>query len=141
MRIVAFFASAIVVATLATWFFVRSAETQNEETVKTPTLITVNIAGTESAMGIEYDWKRRGPDAVANFSIENANEFDVTSFEIVCYLFDKDAKRVGEVRHAVSSKLAANSKIAVSGILFRNVEPFSRTAICDIDKAIPSIRR
>jgi hypothetical protein len=129
------------IAIFAGWNAMRTTEAPNEELVKTPTLITVRLAGTESGMGIDYDWKRRGPDAVANFSVENANEFDVTSFDIVCYLFDKDAKRLGAVTHPVSSKLAAESKTAISGVLFRNVEPLSRAAICVIDNALPSVRR
>jgi hypothetical protein len=142
MRIVTAVLGALTaIAIFAGWNALRTVEAPNEEHVKTPTLITVRLAGTESAMGIDYDWKRRGPDALANFSIENANEFDVTSYEVVCYLFDKDAKRLGEVRYPISSKLGAGSKTAISGVLFRNVEPLSRAAICQIDNALPSKRR
>jgi hypothetical protein len=141
MRVIAFFMSAVAVAVFAGWQLQKSLESQSEERVKTPTMITVRLAGIESAMRVYYDWRRRGPDAVANFSIENANEFEIASFEIVCHLFDKDAKQLGKLKHKVHFKLAANSKTSLNEVLFRNVESSSRSAICDVDNALPDVRR
>jgi hypothetical protein len=91
-------------------------------------------------MAMDYKWKRRDADAIADFVIENFNTFEVTSFDIVCYLFDKDAKRVAETTHAIQTKLASDSKSSFVGILFRNVEPASRQAICQIKNAKPWVQ-
>lgn len=95
------------------------------------------LAGTTSAMSLDYKWKRKGPDAVADFVVENLNTFEVTNFDIVCYLFDKNAKAAGQTTHSIQTKLASNSKASFAEILFRNVEPNSRQAICLIENAKP----
>ena len=91
-------------------------------------------------MSLDYKWKRKGPDAVADFVVENFNKFEVTSFDVVCHLFDKDAKPVGETTHSIQIKLASNSKASFADILFRNVEPRSRQAICLIGNAKPWVQ-
>jgi|GEM_PF-6957308 len=103
-------------------------------------MVSIRLAGTTSAISLHYEWKRKGPDAIANFVVENFNTFEVTNFDIVCYLFDKDAKRVGETTHPIHTKLASDSKSAFAGILFRNVAPASRQAICEIINAEPWVQ-
>jgi hypothetical protein len=124
------------------FFWPFGKERPTEEIVKTPTIVTARLYGTtDYFVALEYDWKRHGPDAVANFSVENRNDFEVTSIVIACYLFDKDAKPAGTLKREIKSSLAANSKTSFSGVLFRNVEPHSRTAICDVDDALPKMHR
>jgi hypothetical protein len=122
------------------WPSARSVEEPSDEIVKAPSMATIRLASTTTAMSLDYQWKRQGPDAVANFIIENFNTFEVTSFDIVCYLFDKDAKSVGESTHPIQRKLATNLKTSFNGVLFRNVEPSSRRAICTIANAKPWVQ-
>lgn len=100
-------------------------------------MVFARLAGTTSAMSLDYKWKRKGPDALADFVVENFNKFEVTTFDLVCYLFDKNAKAVGETTHPIQTELASNSRASFAEILFRNVEPDSRQAICVIENAKP----
>ena len=122
------------------WPSAKQTDSTPEEIVKPATMVSARIAGTTSAIALDYKWKRQGPDAVADLVVENLNKFEVTSFDFVCYLFDKDAKSVGEAKHAVQTKVASNAKSSFAGILFRNVEPNARQAICQIENAKPWVQ-
>lgn len=122
------------------WPFGKQPEQPSEEIVKPAHMAYARLAGTTSAMSLDYKWKRKGTDAVADFVVENLNTFEVTNFDIVCYLFDKDAKATGQTTHPIQSKLANNSKASFADILFRDVEPRARQAICLIENAKPSVR-
>lgn len=122
------------------WPFGKQPEQPSEEIVKPAQMAYARLAGTTSAMSLDYKWRRKGPDAIADFFVENFNTFEVTNFDLVCYLFDKDAKEAGKITHFIQSKLASNAKAGFAGILFRDVEPRARQAICVIENAKPWVQ-
>ena len=128
------------VAIYVFWPSAKHSEPGIEEIVKPAQPAYARLAGTTSAMTLDYKWKRKGPDALADFVVENLNKFEVTSFDLVCHLFDKNAKAVGETTHPIQTKIASNSNASFADILFRNVEPNSRQAICLIGNAKPWVR-
>lgn len=142
MRIaVAFIISGLVaIAVLARWY--SGDRVVTPERIKAPSMAIAKLAGTTaSLLSLDFDWKRSGEGAIAKFSVQNLNDFQVTSFEIACHLFDKDAKSIGKLAHKVRSNLAANAKASLDEVRFLKVEPLSRTAICYVNDALPRVSR